>query len=93
MRVRFIIHGTRSPFSWASRLRIYGKKVRDLTTCLGYISWSDDSKLLSYKGVRHLSIEAFRDFVRDQVVKAQAKLEGLLLLHPIEHREELGIEF
>jgi hypothetical protein len=93
MRVRFMIHGTRSPFSWASRLRIYGKKVRDSTTCLGYISWSDDGKLLSYKGVRHLSIEAFRDFVRDQVVKAQAELEGLLLLHPTEHREELGIEF
>jgi hypothetical protein len=70
MRVRFMIHGTQSPFSWASRLRIYGKKVRDLTTCLSYISWSDDGKLLSYKGVRHLSIEVFRDFVWDQVIKA-----------------------
>jgi hypothetical protein len=38
MRVRFMINGTRSPLSWASRLRLYGKKVRDLTTCLGYIS-------------------------------------------------------
>jgi hypothetical protein len=38
MRVRFMINGTRSPLSWASRLRLYGKKVRDSTTCLGYIS-------------------------------------------------------
>jgi hypothetical protein len=37
IQVRFMIHGTRSPFSWASRLRIYRKKVRDLTTCLSYI--------------------------------------------------------
>jgi hypothetical protein len=38
MRPRFLINGVRSPFSWASQLRVYGKKVRDSTTCLGYIS-------------------------------------------------------
>ena len=38
MRERFMLNGCRSPFSWASRLRAYAKKVRDSTTCLGYIS-------------------------------------------------------
>ena len=42
MRERFMLHGSRSPFSWASRLRAYAKKVRDSSTCLGYISWTDD---------------------------------------------------
>jgi hypothetical protein len=35
MRERFLINGVRSPFTWASQLRVYGKKVRDSTTCLG----------------------------------------------------------
>jgi hypothetical protein len=43
MRTRFLIHTTRSPFSWANRMRTYGKKVRDSTTCLGVISWLDDN--------------------------------------------------
>ncbi|KAK3619415.1 hypothetical protein LTR56_024041 [Elasticomyces elasticus] len=46
-RERFMAHGTRSPFNWASRLRVYGKSVRDSTTCLGYISWSDDGRSVS----------------------------------------------
>jgi hypothetical protein len=93
MRERFLISGVRSPFSWASQLRVYGKKVRDSTTCLGYISWSDDGLSVSYKGVRHLDMSALRDFVRDQLEKAQAQLEKLLLLHPQETREDLDIRF
>ena len=93
MRERFLINGVRSPFSWASQLRVYGKKVRDSTTCLGYISWSDDGLSVSYKGVRHLDMSALRDFVRDQLEKAQAQLENLLLLHPQETREDLDIRF
>ena len=69
MRERFLINGVRSPFSWASQLRVYGKKVRDSTTCLGYISWSDDDLSVSYKGVSHLEMSALRDFVRDQLEK------------------------
>ena len=72
MRMRFLMHGTRSPFSWASRLRVYGKKVRDSTTCLGYISWSDDGQSVTYKGVSGLTIDVFRKFVRDQVAAAQS---------------------
>lgn len=93
MRARFLINGVRSPFSWASQLRIYVKKVRDTTICLGYISWADDSLSVSYKGIRHLSMSALRGFVRDQVTLAQTQLEALFLLHPQEQREDLGIRF
>ena len=72
---------------------MYSKKVRDSTTCLGYISWSDDDQLLSYKGIEHLSMEAFREFTRSQVARAQTQLEDLLLLHPDKRRDDLGIEF
>jgi hypothetical protein len=67
---RFMVNGTRSPLSWASRLRLYGKKVRDSTTCLGYISWSDDNLSVSYRGVINLPLNAFRGFIRDQVHEA-----------------------
>ncbi|KAK3613977.1 hypothetical protein LTR56_027557 [Elasticomyces elasticus] len=71
MRARFLIHGTRSPFSWASRLRMYEKKVRDLTTRLGYISWSDDNQTVSYKAIQSPSMEVFREFVVKQMATAQ----------------------
>lgn len=93
MRERFMVHGTRSPFSWASRLRTYGKKVRDSTTCLGYIEWSEDGERVSYKGIRNLNMGKFRTFIRAQVAKAQGQLEALLLVHPDERREDLGIHF
>jgi hypothetical protein len=70
IRARFLVNSVRSPFSWASRLRVYGRKVRDSTTYLGYISWADDGLSVSYKGVSHLDMDAFRDFVRNQVHKA-----------------------
>ena len=93
MRARFLINSVRSPFSWASQLRVYRKKIRDSTTCLGYISWSDDNLPVSYKGVRHRSMDALRDFVRNQVEKAQTQLERLLLIHPEETQEDLDIRF
>lgn len=49
MRVRFLITEVRSPFCWASQLQVCGKKLRDSTACLGYISWSDDGLSVSYK--------------------------------------------
>jgi hypothetical protein len=48
------------------------KKVRGSTTCLGYISWSDDGLSVSYKGVRHLDMSALRGFVRDELEQGQA---------------------
>jgi hypothetical protein len=38
-------------------------------------------------------MDAFRDFVRDQVFKVQGRLEELLLLHPMENQEDLGVGF
>jgi hypothetical protein len=38
-------------------------------------------------------MSALREFVRDQLEKAQAQLEKLLLLHSQERREELDIRF
>jgi hypothetical protein len=38
-------------------------------------------------------MQLFRDFARDQVGKAQAQLERLLMLHPNENRNDLGLEF
>jgi hypothetical protein len=93
LRDRFMIHGTRSPFSWACRLRMYGKKVRDSTTCLGYIEWTDDSQHVSYKTISNFGMDQFKRFVRVQVQKAQVQLEDLLLLHSDEKREDMGIAF
>jgi hypothetical protein len=49
MRDRFMIYGSSSPMNWALKLRAYGKKIRDSTTSLGYIIWSEDGTGLSYK--------------------------------------------
>lgn len=69
MRSRFLVNGNYSPFSGAARLQTYSKKVRDCTTSLGYISWSDDGWSVSYKDVQALSITRFREFVWEQVQK------------------------
>jgi hypothetical protein len=85
MRDRFMIHGSRSPFNWALRLRAYGKQVRNSTTSLGYIHWSDDDETLFYKGLE-LRMTDLREFVRLEVELLQTQLEDLLLLHPDEDR-------
>ena len=92
MRDRFMVHGTRSPFSWASRLRTYGKQVRDSTTYLGYIAWIEDAESVSYKDLQAFGMAQFRKFVKSQIESAQSQLEGLLLLHPEEQREDLAID-
>ena len=91
---RFMVHGSRSPFAWASRLRVYGKKVRDSTTSMGHIAWADDGQSLSYRDIPEFRIPDLRRFVGDQIGKAQTQLEGLLLVHP-EHeaREDLDVQF
>lgn len=65
MRDRFMIHGTRSPFNWASRLRIYGKKARDSATSLGFIAWADDGASLAYRDIADFRIADFRRFVAE----------------------------
>ncbi|KAK5710462.1 hypothetical protein LTR15_012952 [Elasticomyces elasticus] len=72
---------------------MYGKKVHDSTTCLGYISWSEDNQAVSYKAVHCLGTDVFRDVVGKQVAMAQEQLEGLLLMHPQEKRDDLDLGF
>lgn len=92
MRDRFMVHGTRSPFSWANRMRMYAKKIRDSTTSLGHIEWTNDGQSVSYKDVSNFRVQAMRTLVRTQVTQAQTQLEELLLLDPIaEHRQDLDI--
>jgi hypothetical protein len=86
MRDRFLLHGTHTPFNWALRLRAYGKKVRNSTTSLGYIYWSEDNEKLFYKDLE-LGMSDFRKFVRVQVGLAQQQLRELLLVHPDEDLE------
>lgn len=81
MQDRFMVYGSRSPMNWVQKLRSYGRKVRDNTTSLGYIIWSDDGEHLSYKGFE-LDMGQLRWFVRDQVEAAQDMLHDLLLLGP-----------
>jgi hypothetical protein len=88
MRERFMIHGSRSPFNWVLRLRAYGKRIRNSSTSLCYIYWSDDHERLTYKQLE-LSIADFRKFVATQVELAQSKLEELFLIRSDEKREDV----
>jgi hypothetical protein len=87
LRDRFMLHGTRSPFSWACRLRMYGKKVRGSTICNGYISWTDDSQWVSYKDISGIGMDKSKRLVASQVEQAQMELKQLLLLHPGDARD------
>lgn len=91
MHERFLAQGTRSPFGWANRLRIYAKKVRDQTTSLGYIDWDEGAEAVSYKDISCLSMADLKRFIAGQVADAQKQLEGLLLLHPSEELHQLGV--
>jgi hypothetical protein len=88
MRERFMIHGSRSPFNWVLRLRAYGKKIRNSSTSLGYIYWSDDYERLTYKQLE-LNIADLKKFVATEVALAQTELEQLFLIHGDEKREDV----
>ena len=88
MRERFMVRGTRSAFDWAYRLRAYAKKVLSNTTSEGYILWSEDGQTVTYKDAS-FTMDALKDFIAAQVREAQQQLEGLLLLHPDESREDV----
>jgi hypothetical protein len=88
MRERFLMHGTRSPFNWVLRLRAYGKRIRNSTTSLGFIYWSDDHQKLTYKQLETTMVD-FKAFVATQVALAQAELDQLFLLHDDERREDI----
>jgi hypothetical protein len=58
------------------------------TTSLGYIAWSEDGSSVTYKDTG-FRMDALRKFIAVQVDKAQKELEGLLLLHPDEARDDV----
>jgi hypothetical protein len=88
MRERFLVQGSRTAFNWACCLRAYAKKVVSNTTSISYIAWSEDRSSVTYKDTG-FSIDALRKFIAVQVDKAQKELEGLLLLHPDEARDDV----
>jgi len=49
MHKRFLVYSLHSLFSWAYHLRAYAKKVRNLTTSLGYILWNNRGTAVLYK--------------------------------------------
>ncbi|KAK5145661.1 hypothetical protein LTR32_002634 [Rachicladosporium monterosium] len=48
MREEFMTIGCRSPLSWAVQLRSFGKQIRESTTSIGYIEWSEDERKVFY---------------------------------------------
>ena len=79
MRERFLIHGCRSPFAWALRLRAYGKQVRNSTISLGYIHWLEDGQTLEYKQTR-FTLQGLQNLIKHEVHEAQEQLQDLLLI-------------
>ncbi|KAL5344753.1 hypothetical protein ACLOAV_010150 [Pseudogymnoascus australis] len=88
MQDRFMAYGSRSPINWAQKLRVYGKKIRDSTTSLGYMVWSEDRQKLTYRDLE-LSMSGLKQFARWQVEAAQEQLQQLLLIHAEEAREDV----
>ena len=88
MHNRFMVYGSRSPINWIQKLRTYRKKIRDTTTSLGYLIWSDDGEVLEYRGLQ-LSMTGLRQFIRYQVNQAQDQLQALLLIYAEETKEEV----
>ncbi|KAL5585664.1 hypothetical protein FOVSG1_013356 [Fusarium oxysporum f. sp. vasinfectum] len=92
MQDRFMTKDSRSPISWSLKLRAYGKAIKDNTTSLGYIMWSDDNEILSYKKMR-FSMTGLRDLVAAEVEAAQNQLADLLLAPPDTERKHIVPQF
>jgi hypothetical protein len=92
MQDRFITKDSRSPISWSLKLRAYGKAVKDNTTSFGYIMWSDDNEILSYKKMR-FSMTGLRALVSAEVEAAQNQLADLLLVPPETERKHIVPQF
>ncbi|KAL6406140.1 hypothetical protein AUP68_10703 [Ilyonectria robusta] len=88
MQDRFMTKDSRSPISWSLKLRAYGKAIKDNTTSLGHIIWSDDNEMLSYKKMQ-FSMTGLRNLVATEVKAAQSQLADLLLVPPDTEREDI----
>lgn len=95
MQERFMVYNTRSPMNWIQKLRTYGKRIRDTTTGLGHISWSDDKEELAYKELK-LTMTGFKGFVLQQIKFAGEQLRSLLYMQleedTIAHLPELDLK-
>jgi hypothetical protein len=72
--------------NWVLKLRSLGKRIRDTTTGLGHIIWSDDGEELRYKGFE-ITMTGLKRFVSQQVTIAQNQLHEILLINQVEDRE------
>jgi hypothetical protein len=88
MRGRFMVRGIRNAFDWACHPRSYAKEVVNNTTSPGYIMWLEDAETVAYRDTS-FTMSALRDPFASQVERAQRALEGLLLMHPEERRDEV----
>lgn len=69
-------------------MRAYGKIVRNSSTSLRYIYWSEDHERLTYKHLE-LNVADPKKFVATQVALAQSELEWLFLVHDDEVRGDV----
>lgn len=83
-----MVYGTHSPVNWVQKLHSFGKQINEITTSLGYISWTDDSEHLSYKGLE-LGMTDLKKFLATQIAIARSLLEELLCVYPDEERDEV----
>jgi hypothetical protein len=88
MRNRFMTLENATPFTWAVHLRSFGKRIRDCTTSLGYMRWSEDGQTINYREIE-LQIPVFKRFAMEQVHATQQSLEALFLLDADESRAEV----
>jgi transposase len=57
---------TRLPINWVLKLRVYGKKIQNITIKLRYIIWSNNGDELSYKGFE-LTMTILKKFISHKV--------------------------
>ncbi|KAK1051286.1 hypothetical protein LTR74_016859 [Friedmanniomyces endolithicus] len=79
MRLRFMTLNNPTPFTWALQL---------LLRPWGYVRWSDDAETLNYCKVK-MSMDDFRQLVRQQVLKAHRLLDRLLLVGVDDERRDV----
>ena len=70
MRNRFMTLENATPSTWAVHLISFGKRIRDCTTSLGYMRWSEDGQTINYREIE-LQIPVFKRFAMEQVHATQ----------------------
>jgi len=71
-----IVYSTNSPVNWAQRMRALGKGIRETSTSLGHIIWSDDGEQVTYKELE-LTMSGLRSFLSAEIHETLAELRDL----------------